>query len=221
MRQTVSFLRNQFKRFGLAAAIYSFWSLLLRRIAGYVAYQRLELAASAAGGQEEFAAKSGFTCRELSVDELETLASDPANDIGPEFVAPQRERRDFCLGIFSGPRLAGYVFLSGRPTRVDSQLVFEFPPGAVYVYKAFTREEWRGRGLLPAVLTEAMRRYKSRPGVERFVTLILSDNFSSLAAFRRLGFRARQRFRLLGVGSGKITIIPCLCRGLLYRIVKT
>jgi len=191
----------------------------MRRLLGYGAYQCLELPLTPA--LPEATPGVGFTCREITPEELRRHAADPANDLGSEFAESQGSRRDVCAGVFSGSQLVSYVFLASQATPIDRQFRFEFPEDAAYCYKAFTREDWRGKRLQNAALGEAIRIGRKRPGIKRLVTLILSDNFPSLATFRRMGFRTTRTFRLFGQGRKKSLIVPCGCGDSFLRVIKT
>lgn len=86
-------------------------------------------------------------------------------------------------------------FAPASPTAIDEHLRFQFPPGWIYVYKALTLPAWRGRGLLPALLTQAMPHLGNSAALPTgFVTLVISGNDASFKAFNRCGFQNAQAF---------------------------
>lgn len=147
------------------------------------------------------AAPPGIAVRRIDRPELERLAQDPANDISAAFLRTLQGRDDLCFGAFAGPRLAAYGFFAHAPTAIDPHLRFVFDESWVYIYKAFTRPDWRGRRLWPQVLLSALPELHAwrngRVALAGLVTLVLADNPPSLRAFARLGFRRQAQMPVL------------------------
>jgi GNAT superfamily N-acetyltransferase len=136
-------------------------------------------------------AASGAQVREVEGADLVRLSGDTALGISAKFLRTIDGRNHHCFAAFVGDTVASYVFFApASPTAIDGHLSFQFPEGWLYVYKAFTVPAWRGKRLLPHLLSEAMRRLNQRD----FVTLVVSDNHGSRRAFERCGFRVRERF---------------------------
>jgi RimJ/RimL family protein N-acetyltransferase len=136
-------------------------------------------------------AASGAQVREVERAELVRLSGDPALGISAKFLRTIDERNDHCFAAFFGDTVVSYVFFAPTsPTAIDRHLSFQFPDGWLYVYKAFTVPAWRGKGLLPHLMFEAMRCLNRRD----FVTLVMSENHGSRRAFERCGFRPQERF---------------------------
>jgi L-amino acid N-acyltransferase YncA len=57
----------------------------------------------------------------------------------------------------------------------------------VYFYKAFTRPEYRGRGLHPAALRHAAMFFAER-SIARLIAIVEYANWSSLRSHEKLGF---------------------------------
>ena len=149
--------------------------------------------------------------RVLEREDLQRYSRESAYEISAAFVDGIADRDDLCLGAFVDGGLAAYRFFALRPTAIDAHLRFHVPPRWIYAYKAFTLPAWRGNRLHRELFV------RSLPVVARwigglepplgFVTLVMSDNPSSAAALRRLGFgqvdsfsvlRVRRRPRLIG-----------------------
>jgi RimJ/RimL family protein N-acetyltransferase len=64
------------------------------------------------------------------------------------------------------------------------------PDGDAYIYESFTRQEMRGRGVYPAVLTSISVELAER-GIARLWIAAETTNHSSLRAIEKAGFTRR------------------------------
>jgi hypothetical protein len=164
-------------------------------LAGYAAYQMLELPGDAA--VTAAARLPGVECRGVQLDDLARFAEDPAYDFDKSFLPLAHARGDWCMGVFAGAKLVSYSLNSALPTEFHSSLRYHFPEGWIYHFKAFTVPEWRGKRLHALNVAAVLARCHSHPGFKGLVTLVLDTNLPSLASFQRLGFRPTQRFVVL------------------------
>lgn len=139
--------------------------------------------------------------RRLDRSDLLRLAGDPVYDFSLRFLQRLESRDDLCFAAFASGQLVSYGFFSAAPTDIDEYLRFHFPIRWIYVYKGFTHPGWRGRRLWPFVLLNALPALLEWLGPVNepagLVTLVLSDNRSSLKALGRIGFRLESQFPIL------------------------
>ena len=163
---------------------------LVRPFVDRQVYECLTLKAAGTGHCDSRARVQGVQVKELSHAELARWCSVSALEISEKFLRTLAQRPDRCFGAFTGDALVSYVFFApASPTGIDEHLRFQFPRDSIYIYKAFTLPAWRGKGLLPNLLSVAMRRLECRD----FVTLVLSGNRNSRKAFEHCGFQLDQR----------------------------
>lgn len=163
----------------------------MRRLLGREVYECLTLGWP--GGPEAGAGSpdSGVRIRAVDRTELARLSDDAACGISQKFLCGIERMPDLCFGAFAGEALVSYVFFApASPIAIDARLQFEFPADWIYVYKAFTRPDWRGKRLLQQVFVQGM----SDLGPHRFVTLVVAGNQASRKALERCGFQPMQRF---------------------------
>lgn len=150
--------------------------------------------------------------RLLEREELRRYGRDSAHEISAAFLDGIAGRDDLCFGAFVDGRLAAYRFFALRQTAIDAHLRFHFPPRWIYAYKAFTLPAWRGKRLHRELFVRSLPELgRWLGGLEvplGFVTLVMSDNPSSAAALRRLGFGPLDSFSVLRVRRRPWVIAP-------------
>lgn len=192
--------RDHAARFGVdRAARYVAWRLA-DRFAGYMPYRGLVLPASRIGDRSE-PLPQGVFCREMALQELVPYASDRAYDLGARFLSEAGDRGDCCIAVFAGQTLVSYSFNARIPTNIDAQFRYEFPPGWVYHFKAFTHPQWRGRKLHGFQMADILRRFRPTAGFKGLTTLVAATNYASLASFAGLNFEPAFRFTIVGKGA--------------------
>ena len=169
--------------------------------------------------------KRQFTFRLLNAAEVERLAADSVNELTVALAERMQAGRDLCLAAFAHEQLAAYVWLaigsieaehnSGRTRR--SGVAVSFPPDTAFVYKAFTRPDFRGQGLYPALLERSLSLLEAR-GVSRLVTTADWTNPAALHACRQLGFQVLGTLRRFACGPLAITLKPPNVRQLGIRL---
>ena len=113
----------------------------------------------------EIAVDSEARYRFLSPSDVETFADDPANELSSEFSCRLTAGYDRCYAALVRGHLAAYIWLASgsieaehnRGRTAASGVAISFPADAVFVYKAYTRSEFRGRRLYAALLQGAMQ----------------------------------------------------------------
>ncbi len=123
-----------------------------------------------------------------------------ANPIGenPESIDQTIGAGVEAFGALSGASIASSVWISPYPPALNDRLVVEFDERLAYFCRAFTLPEYRGLGLMPAVLGTALENYASR-GYRGAVACIDIANRPSWKAFRSAGFKTVATFRFAEV----------------------
>lgn len=130
---------------------------------------------------------SDYTCRFLSRAQLRHYAQDPENHIEADFLNEALEKGDRCYAILDGDKLAAYSWYSHQQTRIDpGDLLIDFNPHYVYIYKGLTKPEYRGQRLYVIGMNRAFQWYQQR-GSQGMISYVESTNFESLNACMRLG----------------------------------
>lgn len=130
----------------------------------------------------------GLLIRELTATEVERFARDPALEIDARVIRAMREQQHLCFGALRGERLVAYTWMSFGTAPHEHGVSVHIRPPRGYGYKAFTRPEYRGRRIWPA-LVQAAELAVPQYGCDRVLSFIEIDNFASLAAARRIASR--------------------------------
>jgi GNAT superfamily N-acetyltransferase len=104
------------------------------------------------------------------------------------------------IAAFQGETIASYLFLSTASPGLNDHLILEFDERLLFFYRAFTRPDFRGHGLMPALLRAALERCASQ-GFRGVVACIDMGNRPSRRAFRSAGFKTLATIRLANVGG--------------------
>jgi hypothetical protein len=140
--------------------------------------------------QKLAAPPEGFECRFLTPDEVRRHALDPANDLQAEFVARAEAGMDLCYGALDGDVLAAYGWyaLASIEPEHNVGLAVSYPSDQAFMYKGYTRHEYRGLRLHGLCMGLALEDLGSR-GVRSLVSVIDWDNFASRRSSARIGYR--------------------------------
>ncbi len=129
----------------------------------------------------------GYEARLLEAEAMLQYA-DPENDLKAEMVRQAGENGDRCMAVFDRGTLISYGWYSSNPTDVTEELRLHFKGGYVYMYKGFTATNYRGQRLHAIGMTLALAEYLRR-GFLGIVSVVASNNFSSLKSCYRMGYR--------------------------------
>lgn len=155
-----------------------------------------------------------YEIRAIDAAELEILRSGgivPAEIGDPDRLTDERR----CLLIaFHGGSIASFVWLvRGSVDGLDNYsrsahlgVSIDMPPGTAMVYNAWTAPEHRGKRLIAAILSEAIRRQHA--GARSFLASIDWTNGSSLRAFQVLGMRPLGTVVRVGHGRWQFSLVP-------------
>lgn len=128
--------------------------------------------------------RAGF----LSAAQLRDYARDPRTELSEKFLGEALSRGDQCYAICDSDTLAAYGWYSfGRTPIGLSDLVLNFSPEYVYMYKGFTDTRYRGQRLHAIGMTRALQHYLSC-GYKGLVSYVEAQNFDSLKSCFRMGY---------------------------------
>lgn len=194
--------KTEAKRFGPGAALHRLGIALLNRAVSYRAYRIMNLTLEHAARVRPLSLE-GLECREVRCSDLLPFASDPLNGLSTGFLRQADERGDRCFAVFTAQGSLGcYCFYATQPTDIDHEFRFHFPGDMVYLYKAFTHPDWRGKGLNPLGVSSGICWFTRdlKPGAG-FVALVQTNNYPSIVSFEKMGFVITNTFRILGSGA--------------------
>ncbi|MCE5267156.1 MAG: hypothetical protein LLG00_04665 [Planctomycetaceae bacterium] len=143
---------------------------------------------------------SRFEFRFLSANEIRLAAADPASDL--DGVVPESVEVDgnWCLAALDDGKVVNYTWYAAGHSQPQHSfgVGLALPTDTAYLYKGFTRPEYRGRRLQEATIRRAAELFRPM-GIRRFVAMIEYGNWSSLRCHDRIGFRRVGRLcRLAG-----------------------
>lgn len=123
----------------------------------------------------------------LNKDQLMGLSMDDGNELPQDFVQSVIAKGDECYAITENGTLASYGWYSHEPTVVDLDQLFCFDPSYVYMYKGFTKKDYRGQRLHAVGMSFALKHYLEN-GLNGIASCVESTNFDSLKSCWRMGY---------------------------------
>lgn len=127
---------------------------------------------------------------------------------------------DKCFGILDQGRLVAFAWYAVRsPARMNDLWALEFAGRSVYLYFVYTHPQYRGRRLFAHGVKLASKKY-AEDGYEHLVAFVEWANYSSLAAFRRMGFQEFGRMRITRAFGRDITLGGRGCERFGFRVVR-
>lgn len=161
---------------------------------------------------------SDYTCQFLNKAQLRHYAQDPENQIEADFLNEALNKGDRCYAILDGDKLAAYSWYSHQQTRIDpADLLIDFNPRYVYMYKGLTKPEYRGKRLYVIGMNRALQWYQQR-GSLGMICYVESTNFESLKACMRLGCQIFGTIYLLRFLGRYLLLATPSCRQFGFRL---
>ena len=118
-------------------------------------------------------------------EELRLACKEMPNELSLDFITNALARGDVCVGAFAGQYLVAFVWRSYSTAPHVNGIWVSIDKPYRYTYKAYTRPDYRGRGLNKNVID-----YKNKISIDQGYThgigFIRVDNFKSLTAARKL-----------------------------------
>ena len=138
-----------------------------------------------------------FEFRELTSNDIVRYAKNPALDMDARMADRLDFGLDYCFGAFDQSELAGYCWFARQDVEPEHNqgdhpktgVALSFECDTAFVYKAFTRPQWRGQKVFPRLLGYASRELHSH-GIARLVSTTDWANRSAMRAFERSGFES-------------------------------
>ncbi len=162
-----------------------------------------------------------YTCGFLSQTQLRNYAQDPENEMGADFLSEALNKGDRCYAILDGDKLAAYSWYSHQQTRIDpADIILDFDPHYVYMYKGLTKPEYRGQRLYLIGMNRALQWFLQRSDVRGMISYVESTNFESLRACKRLGSQIFGSTYLLRLMGRYLLLATPSCRQYGFRLME-
>ena len=126
--------------------------------------------------------------RLIDSDELIRAIDGPELDLDQDFVRAARERGDLGFGAFDKSKLVSYVWRSTTSAPHTDRLSVRVERPYCYSYKSFTRMDYRGNHIAPALILYSDQGML-KLGYTHRVGFIAATNFASLAIGARMESR--------------------------------
>lgn len=178
-------IRHNLQYFGIWATLYD---LIFRAINCVVYYKTLKCLEITTPDPRYLNHGEPYKCLFLDKPMLMGFSKNDGCEMSENFLRHALGKGDECFGILDGDTLASYGWYSNSPTAISSELVLHFSDEYIYMYKGFTRNEYRGQRLHAIGMTVALKEYLSR-GFKGLVSYVESTNFSSLKSVYRMGYK--------------------------------
>ena len=136
----------------------------------------------------------GIRFRFLDEHELEGFAADRRHEIDRSMAGRVRSGRDFCYAALCRGELVSYCWLAmdsiepnhNRGARHESGVGMSFSENAAFIYKGFTRSDYRGRGIYPALMQRVCVAMRNK-GIRYILSTTEWTNLSALRGCQRSG----------------------------------
>lgn len=135
-----------------------------------------------------------LTFRFLDRDEVQRFANEPSNEIDAGMAQRVKSGCDFCYAALRQNQLISYCWLAldsieaahNRGARRESGVGLSFSRNAAFVYKGFTRKEFRGCGIYPQLMRRVCGAMQGE-GVDYILSTTDWTNHSALRGCDRSG----------------------------------
>ena len=130
---------------------------------------------------------------------MRAAAVDPSHELESSIAERLQSDRDFCFAAFHGDRLVNYSWFALDAIEPEHSFGagLKLPRDAVYLYKAYTVPDYRGRQIHGAALSRAVEHF-CQCGAARMIAIVDFANRASLRSHMRLGFRPAGRLFCIG-----------------------
>lgn len=186
MFSKMELIKKTYHRSGLESAIHLSINTLLNK---FISFKKLKILIITSMNEESLKIDSRFHHGFLDGTYLKKLSIDSGNELSSSFVESALQKKDECYALTSKDELASYGWYSNRETLTDiHKLKFSFDPSYMYMYKGFTKENYRGHKLHAVGMNWALKKYLDK-GYRGLVSYVESTNFDSLKSCYRLGYK--------------------------------
>lgn len=155
----------------------------------------------------------GLEFRFLEINEIMQFAQDPLNEIGADFIHRASSSNDLCFAVLDGNQLASYGWYALQSIEAEHNFgtALSFPAHVAYMYKGFTKPEYRGRRLHGIGMGLALSRLESH-GVTALVSTVEFTNWASLKSCLRLGYQRLGKLWKFGPSPNVMYLAPPAAR---------
>jgi ribosomal protein S18 acetylase RimI-like enzyme len=131
-----------------------------------------------------------FDCRWLTADEIRAFSADGVCELAPSLAGRVNDGRNHCFAVLCNRRLVNYCWYTLGSIEKEHSFGagLAFPTDTLFLYKAFTHPDFRGRRFHPSAVSRVVQDFAQR-GISRVVALVECDNWASLNSHAKLGFR--------------------------------
>ena len=204
MNNNIDLIKKNIKRHGVKCALYQ---VTLTAINKVIFFNIITCVVISKVKQKALEIDDRFEHGFLDKDKLINYSIDKEYQLQQEFLQSAITKGDECYAITDNGKLAGYGWYSNKETLTDlQQLKFCFDPSYVFMYKGFTREDYRGQRLHAVGMSWALNQYLDK-GYNGIVTYVNSANFDSLKSCKRMGYENAGMIYILKV-FGKVYHYP-------------
>lgn len=119
---------------------------------------------------------------------LKLSENDPELELHADFINSALSKGDRCYAIRKGDEVVSYGWYSREPTSISGDLLFSFDPAYVYMYKGYTKPEYRGFRLHGIGMSAALLAYEAE-GCAGIVSYVKRSNLASLRSVYRMGYK--------------------------------
>lgn len=177
-------LRKQIDNHGLASVLYRG---ALTAINSCVPFRVLKFVTISAPNPKFLETNNRYQCGFLTPEQLFAFAQNSEYEISPHFLKSALAKGDECYGIIDGEVLASYGWYANAATDINRDLRLSFNQQFMYMYKGYTKDDYRGQRLHAVGMTRALQAYLER-GRRGLVSFVDGDNFDSLKSCYRMGY---------------------------------
>ena len=183
------------------------YDVMMRSVNRCVYYKTMQCIVIDEVQQKSMALPAHLSFSKLEHEELIKASAHPEYGIDAAFLKDVLKKGDECYAIREGEILASYGWYARTATVLDpDDLILNFDPKYVYMYKGFTLDRYRGQRLHAIGMARALAEYL-RQGFAGLVSYVESNNFDSLKSCYRMGYRDCGRIRVMRIG-GRYLIHP-------------
>ncbi len=130
----------------------------------------------------------GLEIRRVAPAELVAAVDDPHLGLDRGFVDDATARGDIAFGAFDGEVIVAYYWRTTTTAPHNGDLWVRVKEPFCYAYKSFTRVDYRGNGIMPAVMLFSDD-YMATMGYADRIGFVATTNYSSLALGKHVGAR--------------------------------
>lgn len=178
------FRRSYLARWGALRSAYAF---VMDKVRDYLGFSLCVVVSRPAMGKRLPAIDTSYPGREyrlLNEQELLAHSSDPTLELNAGFIRERLMVGDTCSGALEGGVLLGYVWRAFSPVSVRDTLWVDAGEAGRYVYKAYTRPEYRGQNISNSISVATESIYKGRT---HNIAFIESHNYPSIRSALKMG----------------------------------